>query len=82
MEKIVETGKAKSIGVSNFNIKQVDRILKNCKIPPATNQVELHIYLQQPELVEFLQKNNVTVTAYSPLGTPGSKKLFEQRGAE
>lgn len=82
MEKQVDNGKAKAIGVSNFNIKQVDRILKNARIPPATNQVELHVYLQQPELVNFLQSNNVTVTAYSPLGTPGSKKLFTERGVE
>jgi diketogulonate reductase-like aldo/keto reductase len=39
MEKLVESGKTRSIGVSNFTIEKVDRVLKNCKIPPAVNQV-------------------------------------------
>lgn len=77
MEKQVELGKAKAIGVSNFTNKQVERLLKNCKIPPATNQVEMHILFQRPELVKFHKSNNVTITAYSTLGTMGTKKLFE-----
>lgn len=42
--------------------------MDNCRIKPAMNQIELHPALQQPELVDFLLKNNIQVTAYSPLG--------------
>lgn len=76
MEKQVDAGKAKYIGISNFNEKQVARILAAARIPPVTNQVELHVYLQQNELVEYLKKNNITTTAYSSLGTPGSQQMF------
>lgn len=78
MEKQVEQGKVKHIGVSNFNNRQVERLLKNCKIPPVNNQVEMHVYFQQPELVEFHKKNNVTITSYATLGSMGTKKIAEQ----
>ncbi|KAL1131397.1 hypothetical protein AAG570_011014 [Ranatra chinensis] len=71
MESQVEAGRAKSIGLSNFNIKQIDRILKNSKIPPANIQVEMHVYFQQKELMEFCSKNGITVCAYGPLGSSG-----------
>ncbi|KAI9360986.1 NADP-dependent oxidoreductase domain-containing protein [Pilaira anomala] len=77
MENLIELGKARAIGVSNFNIDKIDRLLKNCKIPPAVNQVELHPYFSQPDLVEFCQKNGVHVTAYSPLGSTGSPVMEE-----
>lgn len=44
MENLIELGKARAIGVSNFNIDKIDRLLKNCKIPPAVNQVHTIIY--------------------------------------
>lgn len=80
MEKQVIAGHAKAIGVSNFNIKQMQRILDNAKIPIANNQVELHIYHQQKELVEFCKKNNIIVTAYAPLGSPGLPKFVVSLG--
>lgn len=56
------------IGLSNFNIEKTQHILDNARIKPAMNQIELHPALQQPELVDFLHKNGIQVTAYSPLG--------------
>ncbi|CAL8137562.1 unnamed protein product [Orchesella dallaii] len=68
MEKLVESGRTKSIGLSNFNEKQIKRILKIAKIPPVNNQVELHAYLQQPQLREFCKNHGISLTAYFPLG--------------
>ena len=67
LEEIHAAGKAKSIGVSNYTIKHLEHLLKDCKIKPAVNQVELHVFLQQPELVEFCKQHGIVVEAYSPL---------------
>ncbi|XP_050510198.1 1,5-anhydro-D-fructose reductase [Diabrotica virgifera virgifera] len=80
MEKQVEAGRTKTIGLSNFTVSQIENILKNCKIKPANNQVELHVFLQQPELVQFCQKSGISVTAYSPLGTPGMNIFLKKLG--
>lgn len=82
MEEQVDKGLAKSIGVSNFNVSQVERILQNARIPPASLQIELHAYHQQNELVNFCKKHNIIVTAYSPLGNPGLTSFFNKFGKE
>ncbi|KAI8927617.1 NADP-dependent oxidoreductase domain-containing protein [Entophlyctis helioformis] len=72
MEKLVDEGKTRAIGVSNFNIRNLKELLAYARIKPAVNQVELHPYLPQNELLEFCKANDILVTAYSPLGsTPG-----------
>ncbi|XP_060524657.1 aldo-keto reductase family 1 member B1-like [Cylas formicarius] len=70
LEKLVEKGLAKSIGLSNFNKKQIERVLAVAKIQPANLQVECHPYLNQSKLIDFARSKGITVTAYSPLGSP------------
>ncbi|XP_014603614.1 PREDICTED: alcohol dehydrogenase [NADP(+)] [Polistes canadensis] len=76
MEKQVELGRTKSIGLSNFNETQIKKILSITSIPISNLQVELHVYFQQVELVKFCKSNNISITAYSPLGTRGLVKLL------
>ncbi len=67
MEEIYKSGRAKSIGVSNYTINHLEELLTQCKVKPAVNQVELHVYLQQPELIKFCKKNDILIEAYSPM---------------
>lgn len=69
MEEAVELGLTKHIGVSNFGAKKLRDLIGNSKIKPEVNQVEMHPYLQQNELYEFCKKEEILLTAYSPLGT-------------
>lgn len=70
MEKLVDLGLVKSIGVSNFNSEQITRVLENCRIKPVTNQVECSPCLNQKKLIEFCKARDITITAYSPLTRP------------
>ncbi|KAI0918877.1 hypothetical protein AcV5_001943 [Taiwanofungus camphoratus] len=79
MEKLLETGKVKSIGVSNFSVKTLNELLPHCTVVPATNQVELHPCLPSFELKAFCDEKGILLTAYSPLGRPlkgQSKPIF------
>lgn len=69
MEAIQSAGLAKHIGVSNFSAKKIAQINASASQKVEVNQVELHPLLQQKELLEFCKKENVIVTAYSPLGS-------------
>lgn len=84
MEDQVYLRRTRAIGVSNFNKEQVSRILANSRIKPAALQVELHVYLQQPELVKYCQDNGLVVVSYSSLGNPGrtEKAIREGRSAK
>ncbi|KAG9453092.1 hypothetical protein H6P81_005996 [Aristolochia fimbriata] len=73
MEKLYDSGKARAIGVSNFSTKKLDDLLKIARIPPAVNQVECHPVWQQSRLREFCRSTGVHLSAYSPLGSPGTK---------
>lgn len=67
MEKLLEKGKVKNIGISNFTRSEVEELLKTAKHKPDAIQIELHPYLQQKEFVEWCQSLGMVVTAYSPL---------------
>ena len=80
MEAQVNAGRAKSIGLSNFNSEQIERIVKTCHIKPANLQVELHAYFQQKLLRSACAKHGITVWAYGPLGSKGRIELNAKRG--
>ena len=67
LEKIKAAGKAKAIGVSNYTIRHLEEMKSYAHEMPAVNQVELHVFLQQPELVKYCQKHGIIIEAYSPL---------------
>lgn len=74
MEALKASGKVKHIGVSNFNHSKIKEVLDSCKLKPEMNQIELHPYLPQKDLIAFCKKNGINVTAYSPLGSADRPK--------
>lgn len=71
MEEQVDAGRTKTIGLSNFNIRQIQRVWDAARIKPASLQVELQPYMQQQELVDFCHNKNIVVVGYSSLGSGG-----------
>ncbi|KAH9891869.1 NADP-dependent oxidoreductase domain-containing protein [Cubamyces lactineus] len=70
LEEMVEKGKVRNIGVSNFNIPRLRNLTANpLKYKPAVNQVELNFWNPQPELLKWAKENNLLLEAYSPLGS-------------
>ncbi|WWD19986.1 hypothetical protein CI109_104459 [Kwoniella shandongensis] len=67
LEDLVQQGKAKAIGVSNYGVKHLQEMEGYAKIPPAVNQIELHPWCQQPDIVDYCQSHNIALEAYSPL---------------
>jgi 2,5-diketo-D-gluconate reductase A len=77
LEKIQESGRARSIGVSNFLVPHLDRLLHETTIVPAVNQIELHPAHQQPEVTAFSRENGIHIEAWGPLGQ-GKYPLFNE----
>ena len=71
-EECCNKGLCKSIGVSNFGVQLLLDMFTYCKIRPAVNQIEIHPYLTQEDLVKFCQDQKIVVEAYSPLGSLGT----------
>lgn len=67
MEKILESGRALSIGVSNFEIRHLEELRRISGIVPVVNQIECHPLCYPKELIEYCQANGIQVQAYAPL---------------
>ncbi|KXL45864.1 hypothetical protein M433DRAFT_8638 [Acidomyces richmondensis BFW] len=90
MQKLPATGKVKNLGVSNFGIRNLEKLLNDpsCKIVPAVNQIELHPNCPSPKLLEYCNSKGIHCTAYSCLGSTNSPlakdqtlaKIAEQKG--
>jgi alcohol dehydrogenase (NADP+) len=70
MEKLVESGKVKHIGTSNMTVPKLKLLLRDARIKPACNEMELHPHFQQPELFHFVQDHGIVPIGYSPIGSP------------
>ena len=67
MEKIYRSGRARSIGVSNFTEQHLTLLIENSDILPAVNQLEFHPLYDRPDLIKFCQSRGIAVQAYAPL---------------
>lgn len=70
MEKLVEMGLVRHIGTSNMTIPKLKLLLRDAKIKPACNEMELHPHFQQPELLKFVVDNGIVPIGYCPVGSP------------
>lgn len=68
MEKLLATGKAKAIGISNFSKAQMERLVESASIIPAAHQLECHPWLQQKEFTEWHRSKGIHIIQYSPFG--------------
>jgi alcohol dehydrogenase (NADP+) len=70
LEKLVERGLVRHIGVSNMTIPKLKLLLRDGEIKPACSEMELHPHFQQPELFQFTVDNGIVPIGYSPIGSP------------
>ena len=68
LEEFYREGRARSIGVSNFQPRHLRRLHAECEIPPAVNQIEVNPYLTQDEVRGFCAEHQIAIEAWSPLG--------------
>jgi alcohol dehydrogenase (NADP+) len=71
MEELVDRGLVRHIGTSNMTIPKLKLVLRDARIKPAVNEMELHPHFQQPELFEFVRAHGIEPIGYSPIGSPG-----------
>ena len=70
MEHLVEEGLVRHIGTSNMTVPKLKLVLRDAKIAPACNEMELHPHFQQPVLFEFCRENNIRPIGFCPIGSP------------
>lgn len=78
LEKGYKEGKLKSIGISNFNIEEIQDILNHCEIRPALIQVEAHPFYPQTELASFLKPYGIALQSWYPLGGKGNQSILNE----
>ncbi len=71
LEKLVDLGLVRNIGTSNMTVPKLKLLLRDARIKPAANEMELHPHFQQPELFDFVCANGIEPIGYSPIGSPG-----------
>jgi len=71
MEELADRGWVRHIGTSNMTIPKLELLLRDARIPPAANEMELHPHFQQPELFDYVVSHDILPIGYSPLGSPG-----------
>ncbi len=71
MEKLVDLKLVRHIGTSNMTIPKLKLVLRDARIKPAVNEMELHPHFQQPELFRFVMQNGIQPIGFCPLGSPG-----------
>jgi alcohol dehydrogenase (NADP+) len=71
MEELVDLGLVRHIGTSNMTIPKLRLLLRDARIKPAVNEMELHPHFQQPALFEFVRSNGMVPVGYCPIGSPG-----------
>lgn len=70
LEKLVDEGLVKNIGTSNMTIAKLELLLRDCRIQPAANEMELHPHFQQPALFDFALSKGIQPIGFSPIGSP------------
>lgn len=70
MEELVDRGLVRHIGTSNMTVPKLKLLLRDARIRPAANEMELHPHFQQPELFAFLREQGIAPIGYSPIGSP------------
>ena len=70
MEKLVDRGLVRHIGASNMTVPKLRRVLRDARIKPAVNEMELHPHFQQPELFRFVVDNGIQPIGFCPIGSP------------
>ena len=80
MEELVKIGKAKSLGVSNFNIQCLSNLLSICTIKPVVNEVEYHLFYIQKTLKEFCDKVDIAIISYYPIPRGNGARIFIKKG--
>jgi alcohol dehydrogenase (NADP+) len=71
MEKLADMGLVRNIGTSNMTIPKLRLLLRDARVKPAVNEMELHPHFQQPELFQFAVENGIQPVGYCPIGSPG-----------
>lgn len=70
MERLVDMGLVKNIGTSNMTIPKMKLLLRDARIKPACNEMELHPHFQQPEFFKFVMDNGIVPIGFCPIGSP------------